>query len=289
MRDKLSTLAIVISLISLGVTMHFSELIKKLADSSDVLSPQEKQEIYLEARNIEQSASILNAVIKPGTQTLVIDNADINHALIDDAEITDATIENATITGATITNAEIDSATAGDGFITIDTNGISIDNNVQGYFSIKDAAGNRNKIFLTADGSNGAYFVNEADPNGGIWFRIKLTTGSDGTPELRLVEDPAQSDRPYLRLTAGPQGARFALDDTAKIDLRTEGSSGGSTFLRMLETTNTPPAGSTDAFHMYMKGDNLIIQYDAAGTPHYFYLNLTATSNQNWIYSATAP
>lgn len=297
-----SILALLISLSSLFVgqmermdNMKFSELLEKMV-KGETLTPAEQQQVVLEARRLEETALLLNKIIIPGTSSLRVDhaeinNADINTAEIDDAEIVNATITDAEIVNATITDAVIASATAGGGDVIIDSTGVSIANNAEGVFSIKDASGNRNTLYLLADEENRLYIVNANAPDNpseaGIWQRIKLTDGS--SVEAVFIEDPNQDNRPFWRIQDGAQGIRWALGNNALIDFRTEGASGGSTFMRMLETATTPPAGSTDAFHMYMKGDKLIIQFDAAGTPHYFYLNLTATTNQSWIYSATAP
>jgi len=52
-------------------------------------------------------------------------------------------------------------------------------------------------------------------------------------------------------------------------------------------TPSTPTAG-TEA-NLYMKDDKLILQFDHSGTVKYFYLNLTAASNQQWQYTTSAP
>ena len=84
---------------------------------------------------------------------------------------------------------------------------------------------------------------------------------------------------------------RFTMDGVegdAAIDFRTEGSGGGSTFMRLRETSNTPPNGAGDAMHLYFKDDKLIIQFNDGGTIRYKYLDLTGTG-VTWQHSTSAP
>lgn len=236
--------------------MGFSDLMAKVA-KGEQLTVAEQNQMLDEARQMEQTASIIRKIIQPGTSTLAVDNLIVDN-----------------------------------GTVVLDNNGIFIKNDIEGHLSLGDVDNNRDKIYIASGPNGGLYLINLTKDTGGtviggIWQRIIMN--DDSLQEIVYREDPAQVNRTYLRVMAGVQGARFALDNNALIDFRTEGASGGSTFMRMRETTATPPAGSTDAYHMYMKGDKLIIQFDAAGTPHYFYLDLTATTNQSWIYSATAP
>lgn len=56
------------------------------------------------------------------------------------------------------------------------------------------------------------------------------------------------------------------------------------------EQATTPPrATQNTAFISYMKGDKFIIRFFDGTNDHFFYLDLTATTNQSWIYSLTAP
>lgn len=62
-----------------------------------------------------------------------------------------------------------------------------------------------------------------------------------------------------------------------------------------LQEDSTHPTGPTavDRCRLYMRNDKLIVQvYNTTvggGQTVYFYLDLTATTNQSWIYSASAP
>lgn len=76
--------------------MTFSDLIKKMA-AGQPLSMIEQQEVYLQARRMEQAESLLTSLIQPGTKILTIDGLITRDAKIDSATITDATITDATI------------------------------------------------------------------------------------------------------------------------------------------------------------------------------------------------
>jgi len=56
------------------------------------------------------------------------------------------------------------------------------------------------------------------------------------------------------------------------------------------ERSDTPsiPTSNTQV-KQYVKGDKLIWWFNAGGTAHYFYIDLTATADQQVIYSATEP
>lgn len=53
-------------------------------------------------------------------------------------------------------------------------------------------------------------------------------------------------------------------------------------------TTPSLPTSNTQ-IKQYVKGDKLIWWFNAGGTAHYFYIDLTATANQQVLYSATEP
>lgn len=254
--------------------MSFSQLIEKLAAKSD-LNEAEKQELVLQSRSIEQAASLLNSMVSPGSGIVKIDNAQINTA--------------------SIRNADIISATAGGGDVSIDTDGIWITNQ-QAAMGFEDTNGNRFNLTIYSDGTNNISIQNSL-PGQGVIQEVAMTDLSNRYAEVR--EDETQANRLLFRVNDATTGARITIGDT--IDMRSEGGTtggriaigegllSGSAFLRIVESVSTPSAGGSDAFHMYMKGDKLIIQFDALGTAHYFYLDLTATVNQSWIYSATAP
>lgn len=248
--------------------MQFSDLLGKMANGEQ-LTPAEKDTLLLEARKMQETASLITSMVQPGTGTLKVD-----HFIANDAKIT---------------NAEILNAKTGDGDVTLDTSGIAIGNNTVGVFSILDSAGNRNKIYITADAYNRMFLVNEATPTadlGGIALRVLLTAGT--TPAAIMEEDNIQANRSRFTVEGGSYGSRFVMEvpgNNPLIDFRTEGPSGGSTFMRMRETTATPDTAGNDAYHMYMKGDKLIVTSNGK----FWYLDFTNLASQSWTYSATAP
>lgn len=245
--------------------MQFSDILAKMANGEQ-LTPAEKDTLLLEARRMQETASLITSMVQPGTGTLKVD-----HLIANDAKIS---------------SAEILNATAGNGAIEIGSNGIRVKNTSQALITFQDH--NNLYGYLNIGSSNvgnlGLY-VNNPSKRIDLWT---LMTNSDRTG-VNVGEDGAQANRSLVTILEGNQGTRLNLGSNAKIDMRTEGTAGGSTFMRMIETTNTPPGGGADAFHMYMKGDKLIIQFNASSVAHYFYLDMTATTNQSWIYSATAP
>lgn len=272
--DLLSILAIALSVIAIGRTYtmnSFSTLIEKLANDSS-LTTVEKQELVLQAKQLEQTSSMVTSIIQPGSSVLKVDNAVINNANVDTAQIN---------------NAVIHSAVTGDGNVTLNSSGITFENG-SGWLLFKDTGGN-SSIFIGSDNLD-----NLVSKNGvaGKSIASQITMTNSDVEMMEFDEDPGQANRTRLMLTDSANGSRLILGgENGLIDLRTEGSSGGSTFMRMRETTATPPipGSAADAYHMYMKGDKLIIQFNTGGTLHYFYLDMTATTNQSWIYSATAP
>lgn len=260
--------------------MAFSDVIKKIADNSDFLSAPEKDELYLEARRLEQSASAFNSIVVPGTTNLSItgmtaNNAQIVNANVDTAAIDNATITNATIDTATITNGTIDSATAGSGEIVLDTNGITI---------TAPAAQSEVNALKFKDGST---LVSD--------YSAWTTAGeNDATLELK----PTVGNDSYLNIScSAPAGKDSSANMTAQ-----SGSNSASVIAygktkRVVATPNivlpstvtpTETMGANNEAQFYIKGSKFVVRFNDAGTEKYFYLDLTATTDQSWIYSATA-
>ena len=241
----------------------FSTLIEKLAKDSTSLTAMEKQEIVLQAKQLENAASAVNGMIVPGTSTLKVDNAIIN--------------------SAKITNAEILTATTGNGDVVLDGTGVTVRNNQEATLKFQDKNGNRDNLYIWSGLSDE---LNMSNVTGDGKIKFAVLNDVDGTtPYLMMERDPADTSRFWVHTGEGVNGVRLQLGEDALIDMRTQGSSGGSTFIRVRETTVTPPSAGNDAFHMYMKGDKFIITSNGK----YWYLDLTTSSNQSWIYSATAP
>ena len=241
----------------------FSDLIQKIG-SGQALSAVEQQELYLEARRIEQAEKLLNSLAKPGTRILVLDGVDV--------------------TDANIINARIVHAEAGD--VTLDDLGIRVAYDSVYGITFGDSGGGDRIRILSSSGDQ-LQLQNEV---GQIDLVIHLSDTL--TPFVQWREDPVQAGRSDLVIGKGTMGARFEMVGNlgSSIDFRTEGDSGGSTFLRMTETTTTPPnpSASANAYHIYMKDDKLIIQYNDSGTVRYKYLDLTGVG-ATWQHTTSAP
>ena len=66
--------------------------------------------------------------------------------------------------------------------------------------------------------------------------------------------------------------------------------SGHHEVITLDEQSATPSAPTVSAeANLYVKADKLIVQFDDAGTTKYFYLDLTAATDQQWQYTISAP
>lgn len=144
-------------------------------------------------------------------------------------------------------------------------------------FSTRETAGDRLLLWMT----------NER-------FKFYLPNSSGAIMDTFSIQfDALQAGRTLVQIQGeGNQGTRLTLDgadNDAVIDFRTQGSAGGSTFIRMRETSTTPPDPSAnDAVHIYIKSDKLIFQFNDGGTVRYKYLDLTGTG-VTWVHTTTAP
>ena len=250
--------------------MTFAEYIERLANGIP-LSAGEKQDLVLQARRLDDAASLLNDLIRPGTRLLRIDGLETNNAVIAHAEITDAIIL---------------SAQAGD--VRLDSFGLFVEYDSTYGITFGDSGGG-NRIRIVSSSGDQLQFQNEVGD-----FEFVRTLTDSTTPTFSYGED-STANRTLLSLAAGVQGARFAVAGNTGggaedlIEFRTQGSAAGSTFLRMRETTVTPTSpGTSDSMHVYIKSDKLVIQYNDAGTVRYKYLDLTGTG-VTWIHTTSAP
>ena len=249
--------------------MRFSEILSKMVDGQ-TLSVEEKQTIVQEARRMEENSALLSSIVKPGTKILVLDGVDV----------TDANVINANIIDAKIVSAE-----AGD--VVLDEFGIFIRYGSIYGITFGDSGGG-NRIRILSSSGDQLQFQNEL---GNIEFVVDMTDGS--TPFFVVGEDDTLANRFIVEIPSGTQGARLMMfGDTGSgqeglFEVRTQGSGGGSTFMRMRETSTTPPnPGSLDSYHMYIKSDKLVIQFNDGGTVRYKYLDLTGTG-VTWQHTTT--
>ena len=169
--------------------MAFSDIIKKLADESTSLTVEEKDELYIEARRMEQGVSLLNGMVVPGTSSLKVDGLTANRAQIIDAEI--------------------QSATAGGGDVSIDGDGIWIKNQ-QAAFGFEDLSGERFDIIVFSDGYDDLVLANKtAGPS---------TVQGDG--HIRLAVDTKTGNPIYFYFQENPgiaETATFRFHNTAGV------------------------------------------------------------------------
>jgi hypothetical protein len=99
------------------------------------------------------------------------------------------------------------------------------------------------------------------------------------------LTDMGQSNSGYFKVANSSGSARVRLG----VDANGDGTVQLDGHLSLDEIGNTPatPSSSTEA-RIYLRGDNLIIQFNDAGTVRYKYLDLTGTG-VTWVHSTTAP
>lgn len=282
--------------------MAFSDIIAKLANESPILNEQEKQEVYLQAKELERAASLVATMVIPGGATLKLDglvttNASVANAEIVDAKITDADITDATITNATITNATLDSVSAGNGHVILGTGGVDIIEGGAGWITFYADNGTTVRATLATD--TGGFQISGEIAGEDILIRSTMTNLD--SPYIGWMEDPVNANKSLMEVTSGTKGSKVfihggsegsqldvcgtAADSSGRITLYGEGDTSQATFIRVYESSRTPPAPSGDAAHIYVKGGKLVVT-DGNG---YFTLNMNAGSTQSWVYSATAP
>jgi hypothetical protein len=235
------------------------------------LTSLERESLRLEAKRLEDSASLLNKMLSSGTDRLRVENLEISN-----------------------------------GDVILDRDGIYVRNNQEAGLTFENATGERRTIYLVSGLGNELAIVN-VNPDGEIQLRQAIAGQEDFPPLLRLYEDPEQAGRLLAMFSAqggdyGPrlvmgngvdQGGWLDLQGGASsfsvIKLRAEGTTSGSTYMNMLETSNTPPSPTANiGMNIYIKGDKLIIQFNEGGTVRYKYLDLTGTG-VTWTHTTTAP
>lgn len=248
--------------------MSFSSLIEKLVNGEG-LSPDEKQEMVLEARRLEQAEQLLSGVILPGTRIIRIDGLETTNAKIDAADIRDASF-----TGISVANAQI----------RVDEFGIFIANQ-EGMIGFQNAA-------LTADNTVGIYidgfdtmvFFNR---EGSVGFRFAVDSATADPMYLSIFEDAERTERLHVDIgTNQAWGSKITLG--GKIGMVAAGDTDGYTYVLLGDAENTPPTPVYPAGHLYVKGSKLVCQFEDSGTVRYKYLDLTGTGT-TWIHTTTAP
>jgi len=113
----------------------------------------------------------------------------------------------------------------------------------------------------------------------------KSTTAlSANSSDIALIDNQATPQQFVLRKL----GTSFYIVNNAGAAVMSFSADGAMNFK---EQSSTPvqPTNQIQA-NMYMKGDKLIIEFrDGSSAGHWFSLDLTATTNQSWVYAAAAP
>ena len=173
---------------------------------------------------------------------------------------------------------------AGGGNVRVDADGIWIANNTAS-LNFSNLAGYGGNTFIYVNTNDDLGIFNFGDGKA-VMMVVRNTDDTDQTVSWR---EDSVANRNVLEISDGAQGGRLLITGVADIDFYTQGDSGGSTYMRMMETTVTPTApGFSNAFHLYMKSDKLIIQYLDGATVRYKYLDLTGTG-VTWVHTTSAP
>lgn len=245
--------------------MSFSSLLEKIA-LGETLTAAERQDLVLEARRAEQAVSLLNSIIKPGTQVLRVDTLEASNVTIDNGDIV---MDDNSIT-----------VDVGGGFIVIDTEGITLDNDV-GFLRFKDSNGDV-KFGIYAKFNDALNISNDIP---GKEIIINATTTDGNVLDLQLAEDAGAANRGHLNLGLSANGSKMGIGGA--VVLNAEGASGHWTGIA-LDLSSTPTTPDAAHVHVYLKSNKLVFQYLDGGSVRYKYLDLTGTG-VTWVATTTAP
>lgn len=121
------------------------------------------------------------------------------------------------------------------------------------------------------------YFGSSLTSPGGIFFTTSATGIDDDATDLKYWVN--STSKHYFQTNSGTK-------DIATID-STKGIN-ALDHITISEVSSIPRVTQDVEVKIYMKGDKLIFYFSDQGD-HYFYLDLTATSDQQLIYSGTEP
>lgn len=289
--------------------MKFEDILAKIADGQ-ALSAQERSEMLLQARRMQEVSSLVTSLIQPGTKILKVDgletqNARIDNATITDATITDATINTAaitdatittaTITDVTITNATISDATISDASfdnievanaqVSINEFGVFIQNQegLIGFESTTPGATDAMSLYST---SGDFLAIQNQTGVGGFVFHVDTSTHE--VLQTTIEEDSNLAKRLLMALASDPttgKGVRLILE--GEIYMQAEGGGGSSTQLGIYPSSATP-SENPDHVQIYHKSNKIIFRWSDSGTVRYKYLDLTGTG-VTWVHTTTAP
>lgn len=284
--------------------MNLADILGKLADG-ETLSVNEKQDMMLQVRRMQEAEALLTSLIQPGTKILNVDGLVTRDAKIEDATITDATITDASITtvdivdatitsvditDATITNATISDATfdnieVANAQVSINEFGVFIANQegLIGFESTTPGATDAMSIY-----SNNDDFLIFQNQSGSGGFVHMVDTSAHEVMQMVIEEDPNLAKRLRISFNTDPitgKGERLILG--SEIYLQSEGAAGGSTQLGIYPSSTTP-SDNPDHVQVYFKSNKIIFRWSDSGTIRYKYLDLTGTG-VTWVHTTSAP
>lgn len=269
--------------------MRFSELLERMLNG-ETLSAIEKQDMVLQARRLEDAEALLSSMVQPGTRNLTINNLTASNANIDNGTVVINTDGISIPAEGALLKNNAYKFVDGDGepFVGL----FAYYSSNLNYGLLSSTSGYNAKLYsymtMSAVASFSAKTALEADSAGQSYNTI-FQVYQDSSNRYARLQD---ADTFYM-LTNQTVGTKFGLAGGASadplIELRAEGSASGSTFLRSRTTSRVPDnPSSLDAFHIYLKGNCLVIQFNDSGTVRYKYLDLTGTG-VTWQHSTTSP
>lgn len=241
--------------------MTFAEVMDKLT-KGEQLTEIEKQTAVREAKRLEDAASLILGMVRPGTGTLQVD-----HMVANDAQIHDADIVTATVSGTMTVDGTI---SAGTDHVRLTSSGIDI---IEGpsasYLNFYDTNGSTLRAYLGTD--VGGLDILGCIPGESISLIVRTTANE--TPSIVIREDPN---------TANAINYSFG-----------RGSAGGVVVIPVAELVNdmqTPGTGLVSGVNhqLYTYGSRVVFRYNDSGTIRYKWLDMAGTG-VTWVHSTTPP
>lgn len=182
---------------------------------------------------------------------------------------------------------------AGAGGVLINDGGIRFPNGVGDNFITWEDTGSSGAAFISYAGDGVA---GTDDALGitlgkeGLDFLVYLTMTDLTTPYLSWGEDPAVTNRALLSVPIAAQGSKISFNNL--IELNAQGDSGGQTYLKIAESSDTPTSLGANEVRMYYRTGKIIFQVYSTGDTQedlYFYATLSSTAvSSDWVLSTDA-
>lgn len=230
----------------------FSELLKKLA-SGEKLSSIEQDNLFLQARKLEQAEALLTFMIKPGTNTLKIDNLHANDILI--------------------ANRDVE----------IDEFGVFFKNQ-EGEIGYETTDGDPEGVTVSVDATDTLILKNKTGVAG---VEMQIDDSSHNVMYADFHEDNVAGEL-EMYLSGATNGVRINLMDAVYLYSKALGLD--YSFLQLPPSPNpdTTFLAASSGAQFYVKGGKFIVRYSDAGTIRYKYIDLTGTG-ATWTHTTTPP